>query len=279
MLTWLLRALARLPLPVLHGLGVIIGLGYFGTGKLGRRTRSNLVASGVAPSAASLRRLVFRSAAESGKGALEAFAIWFRSQQTVRRWVRACHGWEHVEAAWSDNRGILFITPHLGCFEITAQYYAAHRPISVLYRPPRQEWLAPLIHAGRAKGSVKLAPTTMKGVRDLLKALKQGDAVGILPDQNPGRNEGEWANFFGRPAYTMTLAGKLAEATNPVVLLAFGERLSWGRGYVIHITPFPGTPEPAALNAAIEGLVRAKPEQYLWSYPRHKKPRGVTLPT
>lgn len=278
MLTWLLRLLSRLPLPVIHGIGSVIGQGYFGTGRLARRTRDNLAASRIAGDEPQLRRLIRRSFTESGKGALETFAIWMRPQQQVLHWVHACHGWEHVEQAWREQRGIIFLTPHLGCFEITAQYYAAHRPISVLYRPPRQRWLAPLIEEGRARGRITLAPTTLTGVRDLLRALKQHEAVGILPDQNPGKNEGEWADFFGRPAYTMTLVQRLAQNTGATVLLAFGERLPWGRGYVIHIEPFDEAPTPAAINKAIEQLVRRKPEQYLWSYPRHRKPKGVAPP-
>jgi KDO2-lipid IV(A) lauroyltransferase len=278
MLTWLLRALGHLPLPALHGLGSLIGRLYFGTGRMGRRTANNLRASGIVTGDNELQRLHWESARESGKGALETFAIWFRSQATLLGWMRACHGWEHVEHAWSEGKGILFLTPHLGCFEITAQYYAAHRPISVLFRPPRKSWLAPLIDAGRARDNLRLAPTTLKGVRDLLKALKQGEAVGILPDQNPGKNEGEWANFFGRPAYTMTLAHRLAAATGATVLMAFGERLPNGRGYVLHIEPFEGDPTPLAINQALEKLIRRKPEQYLWSYPRHRRPKGVEPP-
>lgn len=278
MLSWLLRSLAILPLPLIHSLGGLIGRFYFGRGRMGRRTRKNLRASGIPLSDIALAVLARESARESGKGALETFAIWFRPQKTILRWMRDCQGWEHVERAWAEGKGILFLTPHLGCFEITAQYYAAHRPISVLYRPPRQPWLAPLIEAGRSRDNVRLAPTTLKGVRDLLKALKQGEAVGILPDQNPGKNEGEWADFFGRPAYTMTLAHRLAQSTGATVLMAFGERLPHGRGYVLHIEPFEGDPTPAAINHALETLIRRKPEQYLWSYPRHRRPKGVEPP-
>jgi KDO2-lipid IV(A) lauroyltransferase len=279
MLTWMLRLFARLPLPLIHAAGFVAGWGtYLGVGRYARRTRHNLAASGVASDPKQFRRILRHNIAESGKGMLESFAIWLRPQSQVLRWVRACHGWEHVEAALQQQRGIIFLTPHLGCFEITAQYYSAHHPISVLYRPPRQAWLAPLIEAGRQRGNTTLAPTSLKGVRNLLKTLKQGEAVGILPDQNPGRGEGEWADFFGRPAYTMTLVSRLAEATDAIVLLAFGERLSWGRGYVVHFEPLAAKPEPAAINAAIENLVRRKPEQYLWSYPRHRVPKGVLPP-
>ena len=279
MLTRLLRIIARLPLPLIHVIGIVVGWSYFGTGRMARRTRANIAASGIARDETELKSIARRSMAESGKGAVEIMAIWLRPQKKILKWMRACHGWEHVEEAWHDNRGIIFLTPHLGCFEITAQYYAAHRPISVLYRPPRQAWLEPLILSGRERGNIKLAPTTLKGVRELVRTLKKGDAIGILPDQNPGKNEGEWADFFGRPAYTMTLAHRLAQSTGAKVLMAFGERLSWGRGYVMHIQPLDADPTPEAINKAIEQLIRQKPEQYLWSYPRHRKPKGVEPPS
>lgn len=279
MLIPILKLYARLPLPVIHGMGVVAGWAmYFGSRKFARWTRENLQSSGLADTPRDFRSLLRRNIAETGKSSLETLAIWFRPYAQALRWVRACEGWEHVDAALARGRGLIFLTPHLGCYEITSLYYAAHHPISVLYRPPRKSWMAPLINAGRHRGQVTLAPTTMQGVRTLLKALKRGEAVGILPDQVPGNAEGEWAPFFGRPAYTMTLAGKLAEATGATVLMAFGERLSWGRGYVIHITPLDQPPAPATLNRAIETLVRQKPEQYFWSYQRHKIPTGVQPP-
>lgn len=215
---------------------------------------------------------------EMGKGMLETFAIWFRPHERILQWVRECHGWEHVESALADGQGIIFLTPHLGCFEITSLYYAAHHPISVLYRPPRKAWLAPLIHAGRERGLIKLEPTNLKGVRGLLHGLKRGEAIGILPDQVPSAGEGEWASFFGRPAYTMTLVSRLAKSTGATVLMAFGERLADGKGYVIHIEPLHEVATTANLNVAIEKLVRRRPEQYLWSYPRYKVPRGAPKP-
>jgi KDO2-lipid IV(A) lauroyltransferase len=240
--------------------------------------RNNLQASGLCRGTAEYRRILRLNIAETGKGMLETFAIWFRPHALALKWVRECHGWEHVEQALADGHGIIFLTPHLGCFEITSLYYAAHHPISVLYRPPRKAWLLPLIHSGRERGQVTLAPTTLKGVRALLQALKRGEAIGILPDQVPGAGEGEWTNFFGRPAYTMTLVSRLALSTGAKILMAYGERLTAGEGYVIHIEPLQAEASTANLNAAIEALVRRCPEQYLWSYRRYKIPRGVPKP-
>ncbi len=274
MLKALLRILARLPLPVINGIGVLTGWGlYFFSQKVLRRTRKNLNIAGITPSPADYRRLVKRSVVETGKGLIETFAIWFRPQEQVLPWVSECHGWEHVEAAHAQGEGIIFLTPHLGCYEITALYYAARHPITVLYRPARQQWLAPLIDEGRNRSQIKQAPTNLSGVRSLLRALKQGEAIGILPDQVPEFGEGVWADFFGTPAYTMTLVGKLAETSGARVLLAYGERLSWGRGYAIHIRPLDLEPTPDNINQGIEQLVRMCPEQYLWSYRRFKRPK------
>lgn len=273
MLQALFRALARLPLPLLHGLGILTGYLYFLLlGKRLRRARKNLRQYDATLAPAALRRLLHANVRETGKSFLEIIAVWFRPD--AARLVRDCRGWQQVEAARAAGRGIIFLTPHLGCYEITAIYYATHHPISVLYKPPRNEKLATLVASGRRREGITLAPTTMGGIRTLLKTLRQGGTVGILPDQVPEENEGTWADFLGKPAYTMTLVGKLAEASDAVVLLAFGERLSWGRGYVIHIEPLAaaGAPTPQEVNDGIARLIRRCPAQYLWSYARFKRP-------
>lgn len=279
MLNWLLRQFARLPLQLVHLLGIIVGWGlYLGSPTTAARLRANLRASGLCPGDKAFYRTLRRNIAETGKSVLETLAIWFRPHAQVIQWVHKCHGWEHVDTALAAGRGIIFLTPHLGCFEITSLYYASLHPMSVLYRPPRQSWLAPLIQAGRERGQITLAPTNLKGVRGLLQGLKRGEAIGILPDQVPSVGEGEWANFFNRPAYTMTLVNRLAASTGATVLLAFGERMSRGKGYIIHIEPLERCTTTTELNAAVEALIRRCPEQYLWSYNRYKVPRGAPQP-
>lgn len=285
LLKGLLRLLAFLPLPISHGLGALLGRAVFLLSpRYARRMTDNLAASGLCGDGRACAGLLRRAAAEAGKSAAELPAVWLRSQGRALRLLRECRGWEHVEAALAQGRGIIFLTPHQGCFEITSLYYAARHPITVLYRPPRLGWLEPLMQAGRTRGRVTLAPTSLKGVKALLAALKRGEAVGILPDQVPNRGEGVWAEFFGRPAYTMTLVGSLQQITGAAVLLAFAERLPRGRGYRLWLEPMPGAfggdkqQDAVLLNRAVEGLVRRRPEQYLWSYNRYKVPRGVAPP-
>ena len=179
---------------------------------------------------------------------------------------------------------MVFLTPHLGSFEVTALAYAARygqrsRPMTVLFRMPRKAWLQALVAIARPRPGLDTATTTLAGVRQLLRALRQGDCVGLLPDQVPPLQLGVWAPFFGQPAYTMTLSARLAQQTGARIVLAWGERRSWGRGYIIHVESLPNLldkdPDVAAaqINAAMEALILRKPEQYLWGYARYKAPR------
>lgn len=268
-----LKLLRFFPLPVIHGLGVVVGfINYLFNTDHRAHAKRNLKQSGLTSSQAAFEKMLFKTTLENSKGAFETFAIWFKSQSELLHWVKNVDGWQAVESAVKSGKGLIFLTPHLGCFEITSLYYGAHYPMAVLYRQPRQAWLMPLITAGRQRGKVTLAPANSQGVKQLLQALKRGEAVGILPDQAPLEGEGEWAPFFGRAAYTMTLASKLAQRTGAHVFMAFGERLSWGRGYNIHIRPIEtgGINTPALLNAEIESTIRQCPEQYLWMYDRYK---------
>ena len=270
------KALASLPLPLLHNLGALAGWLAWLLSATYRRNFSRHIGQ------AGLMGAKTAAIAEAGKALLELPKIWLRPQDEVIERVVRVSGWELVEAAWSAGRGILFLTPHMGCFEITAQYYAAKKPITVLYRRPKQDWLAPLIEEGRG-ANLKLAPADFSGVRRLLKALKSGEAVGMLPDQVPGNGEGVWLPFFGRPAYTMTLAARLAE-TGATVLLAYGERLHYGAGYHLRLFAPAAALEgdlmqrAAQLNRELEALVRQCPEQYLWGYNRYKVPAGAEPP-
>ena len=194
-----------------------------------------------------------------------------------------------VEQAYAAGRGVLYLTPHQGCFELSAQaaarrWSAERGPITVLYRPARQAWLAKVMETARNRPGMLAVPTTLAGVRQMIKALRRGEAVGLLPDQVPPEGQGQWAPFFGRDAYTMTLAVRLAQQTGAAVVLARCERLPWGRGYVTHFeplsAPLSADMDQAVLqiNQAMEHLIRQCPEQYLWGYGRYKQPRGEAAP-
>jgi KDO2-lipid IV(A) lauroyltransferase len=281
----LFRIFSVLPLPLLHALGWGLGwLSFLASARYRRRLLDHAKLAGVAGGTA------LASVGEAGKLVAELPRLW------LGRPVRM--GWEgaaHIEAAQAHGRGVLFLTPHLGCFEIAAQAYAqrfgAHQPMTVLFRPARQPWLRDLVAGARQRPGLQTAPTTLAGVKQLIKALKAGQVVGLLPDQVPPAGQGVWAPFFGRDAYTMTLSARLAHAADAQVLLAWGERLSWGRGFIVHVRPYDAaawgplstdaSTAARQINQAMEQLVRECPRQYLWSYDRYKAPavqRGLSEP-
>jgi KDO2-lipid IV(A) lauroyltransferase len=268
---------ARLPLVLLHAAGAALGWAiYCASPAYRRRLRANLAQAGYGD--ARVRR---QAIAAAGQMLAELPALWWRPLEQVAALVRSVEGSAQGIDALRRGRG-LFFTPHLGCFEITAQYASHLAPLTVLYRPPKLQWLEPVMREGRSRENLRLAPASMSGVRDLFAALKRGEAVGLLPDQVPGRGEGEWAEFFGRPAYTMTLAARLAARQAAATYLIYARRLPRGRGYALVLrelpAALPGEPPTRRLNRALEELVRECPGQYLWSYNRYKTPAGAPPP-
>ena len=276
-MTLLFRCLSRLPLAWLHFLGTIAGwCAWLLSPTYRRHMRENMQLALGQEGECHYRN---QAIAQAGKQSLELPKIWLRPLDEVASRMSRISGWDLAEAAMRERRGIVYLTPHLGCFEITAQYLSTLAPITVLYRPPKQAWLQRLIEAGRQRPQLQIAPADLSGVRTLLKALKRGEAVGMLPDQAPKTGEGRWLDFFGKPAYTMTLAARLTESGAAVIML-WAERLPGGAGYHFHLQAptraIAGTTEERAqrINEEIEVLIRQCPAQYLWGYNRYKRRRG-----
>ena len=275
------RLLSHLSLASLHRLGAAVGwISWLFSPTYRRNMRENMR---LALGESGEEHTRAAAVTHAGRQSFELPKIWLRPLDEVAGRVAEVSGWELAEAAMRAGKGILYLTPHLGCFEITAQYLSTHAPITVLYRPPKQAWLQTMIETGRVRAQLHIAPADLSGVRALLKALKRGEAVGMLPDQAPKQGEGRWLDFFGRPAYTMTLAARLSES-GAAVLMIWAERLPGGAGYHVHVQapaqPIEGTLDERALriNQEIERLILQCPEQYLWGYNRYKRPRGVEAP-
>lgn len=265
----LLRALAWLPLLTLHSFGALLGW----IALLASPTYRNRFLVNARQARLGIRA-VGPAVAAAGALVAEVPRLWFGRPVRIE-W----DGADLIAQARAAGKGVIFLTPHLGCFEATAQGYAAnHGEITVLYRPARKAWLRALVDTSRSRSRLATAPTTLAGVKQMLKALRAGQAVGLLPDQVPPLGQGVWAPFFGRDAYTMTLPARLSRQTGARILLAWGERLSWGRGYRIHLRPAPAVlaVDPAAaaaqVNSFMEALIREAPGQYLWGYARYKSP-------
>ncbi len=273
-MTILFQLLSKWPLRLLHGLGTVLGWLAYGLSPTYRsRFRSNAELAGFA------QAQVRSGVAHAGRMVAELPRLWLGAEVPIR-WT----GEDVFDAAHANGRGIIFLTPHLGCFEITAQaialrYAGQGRQINVLYRPARQAWLQTIMENSRNRAGMRAVPATLAGVKALVKALRRGEALGMLPDQVPPQGLGLWAEFFGQRAYTMSLPAKLAQQTGAQLVLVWGERLPEGQGFDVHFSRFDDALNAdlalacQQINTAMEQLVRQCPEQYLWGYARYKQPR------
>ena len=284
-LAGLLRVAALLPLPLAHGMGAFLGdLLWRIPGNGPRRiAERNLSLCFPDWSAAEREALLRRNLRETGKLLLELGPLWFWSRRRVLALVReSAPGEEALAAAVRQKRGAILLTPHLGAWEMAGLYYSSRHPLTILYRPSRLG-LDELSRRGRGRLGGKVVATDPGGVRALLTALRDGEVLGILPDQDPGDEGGTFAPFFGIAANTMTLVSRLALKAGVPVFLTWAERLPRGRGFALHWRPLPEvTAAPsleasvAALNRGVEAAVRALPAQYLWAYKRFKtRPPGT----
>jgi KDO2-lipid IV(A) lauroyltransferase len=285
----LLRPLASLSLAANHAVGAFLGrLVFLLSPRYRKRLLENLGGSGLAATGEDLRRMARENAAEIGKGATELVWALFRPTDQVAAKVVRRVGWEGVERLRAGNRPIVFVIPHLGGYDVAGRYLWTQVPILAMYRPHKLFWLDQLMREGRNRGAApdgtNTAPATLAGVRMILKHLRRGGCSVVLPDQVPGEGDGEWVDFFGRPAYTMTLVGRLQEASGAALVFCFAERLAGGEGFVLHCDalaqPLPSDRREAAriVNAHVEKLVRIAPTQYLWGYNRYKQPAGAPPP-
>lgn len=276
----LLRGFAACPLWFLHGLGFLLGwLTYAVSPAYRRRLKEHARQAGIARSA--------QREAVGGAGRMVAELPWLWLSPPERRlseWVQ-WQGLDKLHQAVESGRGVVLLTPHLGSFEVCAQAYAQtlgnRSPLTALYRPARKPWLRALEEESRDRPGLKTAPASLSGVRQMIRALRRGETVGLLPDQVPPEGLGVWASFFGRPAYTMTLASRLVEQTGSALLLMWCERRPQGLGWVLHVLhpqelgvqPEPVNPE--MINRCMEALILQAPQQYLWGYHRYKQPRRL----
>lgn len=274
----LFRLFSKFPLFFLHFLGAGLGwIAFVASPVYRRRFMGNAALAGYS------FKQVWPAIGHAGKMVAELPRLWQGAPVPVLMKNTHC-----LDRAYAAGRGVVLLAPHLGCFEIAPQmvaekYAEQYGALTILYRPARQAWLAKIMQHARHRPGLQAVPTNMMGVRHMLKALRQGKAVGLLPDQVPPDGMGLWAPFFGQDAYTMSLAARLVQQTGATLVLGWTERLSWGRGFVVHVVDFK---EPLAvdlseavmqINKSMEALICQAPSQYLWGYARYKQPRKESV--
>lgn len=274
-------ALGRLPLPVLHRVGAVIG--FLFRRFPNRQRRNALINIGLCmPHLSASEQLELRDRAldELGRTAAEMPWIWLQPTPVVLSMVREYRGLEWLHQT-NPGQGRIVLSPHIGSWELAGLYLAAQGPTTIFYKP--QRYIDSLILASRSRSGATLAPTSVRGIRILVDALERGETVGLLPDQEPREDKGcVMAPFFGVPALTMLLVNRLVRRTGARVLFGFAERLEGTSGYRVHFLPAPPGIDSedddvaaAALNKGVEQCVLLRPDQFSWNYKRFRRRAGA----
>ncbi len=279
LLQWSIGAVGRLPLPAAQVLGAGLGSVIWLLPNRARRTASaNIARCFPALTPAAHRRLLRQSLQHLGRTVTDSAWVWTRPPAALESVVREVRGYDAVEAAQTAGRGVIFVSPHIGCWELVGTWLARRTPLTALYRPPRLRALEPIMIAGRERTGARLVPTDARGVRTLARALKAGEAIGILPDQAPPPGRGVIAPFFGEPARTMMLLSRLARQREVSVIFCVMERLPRGAGFRLHLLPAieevgaaDDIAAATAVNREVERCIALRPEQYMWSYRRFRR--------
>ena len=283
----LFRWLAKIPLPWMQALGGVLGtLVWWSSKSYREQFKRNADLLDLSPEVRG------KALVNAGEMLTELPWMWLRSPSITTQSHVSWDGLELFEASLAKGKGVIILSPHLGCWEIGAQMVAerfgpTHGPMLAMYRPPRKAWIAPLVESARNREHLETVPASPQGIRAIVRCLRRGGFTAVLPDQVPPQGQGIWASFLGQPAYTMTLAVKLAEQTGATLLMCWCERKPKAQ-YVGHLSELTelnalkGEDRSLenmvqAMNDGVERLVRSAPEQYLWGYARFKKPRQISV--
>ena len=263
-----------LPLRANHSFGAFLGqLLFIFNSDAKNASKQNLEICFPNLSPGELRKLLKKVLIETGKSLTESGLIWNQSFKENTKLIRNIHGENYLE---SPKKTILLV-PHIGCWEITGRVIAEKRKITFMYRPLRSSKQNEYLFARRNQGNLTMASADKSGILKIQRALNNGELIGMLPDQDPGKDGGIMVPFFNKEVNTMTLLARLAKKHNAQVLMFWANRLEKGRGYDLNIEPvdLTGNGEDIesytkVMNKSIESLIRKTPEQYMWGYRRFK---------
>nr|WP_252738020.1 lysophospholipid acyltransferase family protein [Marinobacter salexigens] len=219
-----------------------------------------------------------QSLRETGATAMEIPLMWEWPVERCLGLIKEIEGEELLDDYKADGKGLLLLAPHLGNWELAGLFFASRYKMAALYSPPNRPEFEAYIKNVRSRSGSELVATDRRGIMRLLAILRDGGVVGVLPDQTPRQEGGEFAPFFGIPAVTMTLASKLIHKTDAHPLITFAQRLPNGEGFKIVIkraddgmTSKDMSESLLALNHSVERCIELAPAQYQWEYKRFRR--------
>ena len=279
MLYFILRLFSSIPLAALQVIGACIGLLiYLCSPRYRRRLYKNYQN---AANYSGFKLTPWRVAAESGMMIADTLWIWRHPKSSINK--ASIENLDQIIELSKNGKGLIVLASHLGGFEIVPRIFAQYMRATVMYRPARKEWVNDLMLKSREHSEMVFVEANIIGVRQIKRALVNGEVVGLLADQVPSVGDGVWAKFFNQYAYTTTFPIKLARQANVAILFVGAERLGLGKGWRIRsrLMPeaFPDCLFDACreMNQYFEEMIVSKPDQYMWSYNRYKRPAGAEI--
>ncbi len=284
---WLLvKLLGALPRPLSRALAITLSHAvYWLHPRLRKVGRRNLEIALPEKSAAERRRIL-RGAFTSLGRQLAEFCLFPRYSRENASRVILYDGFENYDAAHRRGKGVIFLTAHFGGWELSSFFHSLRgHPLHIVVRPLDNPYLDALVdryrtlHGARSFGKQDFA-------RGLIAAMRAGESVGILADQNVMPEGGVFVDFFGKPACTAAGPARVALRTDAAVLPTFTIWDAQIGRYRLRFDPplaltrsgdddADAAANTAAFTKAIENYVRRYPEQWLWVHRRWKtRPPG-----
>ncbi len=283
--------MSLLPLGWVRRVGSLVGaLSWMFSSRMADTTKKNLAICFPELSESERQLLGKRSVSSTFQTITESGPAWLWDKEKVLDHVHEVEGLELLQEIMTNGKGAIIIAPHIGNWEVFGLYLncCGCGQSSQLYQAPRDRKLDKLIFNARSRAGATMVATDNRGVASLLKSLKSGEIVAILPDQVPNDAGGEFAPFFGKQVLTMTLVSRLIQKTGASALVGMavkyqaenrhGWKIIFSRPddniYAEHM------PESLqGLNASVEAVVRKYPAEYQWEYKRFKRvPEGEKRP-
>lgn len=281
----LLTVLGKLPYPLVARFGEALGSLLYRIPSSRRRVvQANLRLAFPDKSDAEIEELsrqsfrsVFRSFAERG-------IFWTGSEAQMRRWVRIE---DHADLVALDGTPHILVTLHLAGVEAGAIRLTIHlrdhvgRSGASLYTKQKNELFDAFLKKARGRFGAQMIARN-DSARNVLRCLKQGQAMQLIADMDFGERDSEFVPFFGVQALTLTSVSRLARVTGAKVVPIYTEQLPDYQGYVLHILPawenYPGesvTEDTRRMNAFFEDCIRPRVAEYYWVHKRFKhRPPG-----
>ena len=281
-----IKLLGILPRSLARTIGISLGLTVYAVhGRLRRVGFRNLTIAFPEMSQPDRRRIVRGEFISLGRQLAEVCLFPRYTTENVSRTV-VYEGFENFERAYARGKGVLFLTGHIGAWELSAFAHSFQgHPLSIVMRSLDNPYVDALIQRYRTMHGNRTVDKD-NFVRGLLSAMKAGETVGILMDTNMTPPQGVFVDFFGIPACTASGLARIALRTDAAVVPGFTVWDKTLRKYVLHFEPPVALirtadnesdiiANTAKFTKVLENIIRQYPDQWLWVHRRWKtRPPG-----